>query len=426
MKRTVPRLVVAIPFTAPAAALFALYARYLVVAGLDLDNHTVPFVAELRVVVSLAVWATLVYWAAWETDSIRRAVSRTFWAFTVASLLIPIAAVWWGATLPPHTTGDAIIIPPSFIVLVVVVAGVLLGLVGLLLAKTMSPSAAPERRVGWLLGDTRETVRRIGDARVATGLALLAVGVVGLHVGEAEGSWSEKYTAIATAYTQTCGVRTDGTAHCWGANRAIPPEDERITSIAVGSGFACGLREDGSAVCWGNIKNSRGLDVPADPGSWTGSEQAPEIYTGFGYVCKDFLSGRIECSQDGEHGEFSPLNGESFIASSSGLIYPSSETSRGPFKQIAAGGNHVCGLYMDGSVVCWGGNESGEASPPKGEAFTAIRASTSNTCGLRPDEIWDCWGSVRPPRAGNVYRCHLLENGTASCWGGDEPDRRYR
>ena len=427
MTKIIPRLVVAVPLGMPPAALFALESTTFALAGIDLDNHLVPFVPQLRAVFFLAIWAVLIYWAVWETDSIRRTISRSCWAFTVSSFLIPIASVTWGITSLPDP--DQTIIPKSSTVLAVSVAGVVLGSVGLLLAKVISPKAAPEREVGRLVGDTRETVRRIGDARVAIALVLLVAGVVGLHVGSSEGSWSEKYTAIAMAGSHTCGVRTDGTAHCWGDNRAIPPEDEQFVSITPGFGFACGLREGGSVACWGRITFSRGLDVPADPSLWTGSGPFAEISTGSGYVCGEFPNGKVECSRDDKLGEASLLEGEPLTASRTSLIYPNLETSRGPFTQITAGWNHVCGLKMEGTVVCWGGNENGEASAPEGEVFIEISAGASHTCGLRPDGVGACWGSVDSPlgseklttiSSGYGYSCGIRVEGNVMCWGSNK------
>ena len=54
-----------------------------------------------------------------------------------------------------------------------------------------------------------------------------------------------------------CGLRSDGTPICWGADgydlgQATPPEDARFTSIASGSVHTCGLGEDGETTCWGS------------------------------------------------------------------------------------------------------------------------------------------------------------------------------
>jgi len=66
----------------------------------------------------------------------------------------------------------------------------------------------------------------------------------------------------------SCGLTTDGTVYCWGANRGgevgngdstetnVPtavqlPAGTTFTAISVGDFHACGLTPDGVAWCWG-------------------------------------------------------------------------------------------------------------------------------------------------------------------------------
>ena len=58
---------------------------------------------------------------------------------------------------------------------------------------------------------------------------------------------------------------------------------------------------------------------------------------------------------------------------------------------ISAGYDHTCGVRTDGSLACWGKNDSGEATPPDGE-FASVSAGGGHTCGLRRDGTVACWG----------------------------------
>ena len=42
------------------------------------------------------------------------------------------------------------------------------------------------------------------------------------------------------------------------------------------------------------------------------------------------------------------------------------------FTAISAGAAHTCGLRVDGSAVCWGNNEHGQAEPPPGRPRPAL------------------------------------------------------
>ena len=58
---------------------------------------------------------------------------------------------------------------------------------------------------------------------------------------------------------------------------------------------------------------------------------------------------------------------------------------------LAAGETHSCALDSAGTVVCWGSNDSGEATPPAG-FFVQLAAGTHQTCGVRSDGTIACWG----------------------------------
>ena len=48
---------------------------------------------------------------------------------------------------------------------------------------------------------------------------------------------------------------------------------------------------------------------------------------------------------------------------------------------------------MNGSVLCWGGNEYLQAASPPNLRLASISSSYNHTCGLQPDGIAACWGA---------------------------------
>ena len=100
---------------------------------------------------------------------------------------------------------------------------------------------------------------------------------------------------------------------------------------------------------------------------------------------------------------------------------------------ISSGDRHTCGLWTDGSPVCWGDDEYGKSSPPQGERFSAISSGYDHTCALREDGTASLLGVrqvrrvVAPederftPSAPALHTCALREDGTAVCWGPDDP-----
>ena len=132
---------------------------------------------------------------------------------------------------------------------------------------------------------------------------------------------NERFISISGGHSHTCGLRKDGSAICWG-EIASPPEDERFMSISSGQDNACGLREDGTAVCWG------GMSSPPEDQRFT------SISSGTSHACGLREDGTIFCWGYGLWDQFSPGD-ERFIS-------------------VSSGWDHACGVREDGTIVCWG------------------------------------------------------------------------
>lgn len=94
---------------------------------------------------------------------------------------------------------------------------------------------------------------------------------------------------------------------------------------------------------------------------------------------------------------------------------------------LAAGGAFTCTTGADGSPICWGLNDFGQAIGPD-EPMIAVAAGTQHACGLKVDGTLACWGAAgarTEPPAGTFlalsafgnHACALDADGAASCWG---------
>jgi len=102
-----------------------------------------------------------------------------------------------------------------------------------------------------------------------------------------------------------------------------------------------------------------------------------------------------------------------FGANDSGQATPPA----GTFSQVFAGYQHTCGLRADGSVACWGSDSSGEATPPMGQ-FTQISLGLAHSWG------WNAYNQTTSPAgtfiqvsAGDAHSCGVRSDGTVACWG---------
>ena len=249
-----------------------------------------------------------------------------------------------------------------------------------------------------------------------------------------------RFTALAAGSYHSCGLRSDGSAVCWGGNgwgQAEAPEGE-FTSLAGGGSYSCGLRSDSIIACWGN--NSWG-QTDAPTGEFT------SLAAGWLHSCGIRSDSIIACWGNNSWGQTDAPTGEFTSLAAGGSHSCGIRTDRtvacwgpnwsgqtdaptGEFTSLAAGWSHSCGIRTDSTVACWGSDRSGEGNAPEGE-FTAIAADSSHSCGLRTDGTITCWGDdiygqSHPPDgdftavvAGASHSCALRTDGTITCWGGE-------
>ena len=209
------------------------------------------------------------------------------------------------------------------------------------------------------------------------------------------------FTSISANSNGGCGRRADATVECWGHDgsaEAHVTADDRVldvfydglywcgrtasrqricrgwdgynyshvrealhlasrTEVAFGRVYACGVEPDSAVTCVGGLQT--------DGGGWPYEEADPSIPLTY-----EDRYGRIP--------------GQRFYST----LLPQT----GRFTQVAVGYLHRCALLLDGTAVCWGKNEFGEASPPQGGRFSQLALGASHSCGLRSDGSVDCWG----------------------------------
>jgi hypothetical protein len=175
----------------------------------------------------------------------------------------------------------------------------------------------------------------------------------------------------------------------------------------IAAGCASGYHLAGAQCLPGSRSSGDKSSAPAAGHSAT-------ISAGRYHTCRLKKDGTIVCWGVNNHGQAAP---------------PASS-----FARVSAGYWHTCGLRSDGTIACWGFNDDREAAPPAG-TFAFVSAGHWHTCGVKSDGSIACWGynkygQATPPAgtfasvsAGADHTCGVKTDGTIACWG-DKYDGR--
>ncbi|MBN1438850.1 MAG: hypothetical protein JW929_05500, partial [Anaerolineales bacterium] len=201
------------------------------------------------------------------------------------------------------------------------------------------------------------------------------------------------------------------------------PEESHwdIIALAAGGEHTCALIGDaefgdGYIQCWGkNDFGQLGDDTTTDSNRpvdlyWGGGDGIFRgVTAGWGHSCGfgDFLDepvGGVYCWGYNKNGEL----GDGTDSNSPVNEYQVRVWGLHGVVAMAAGDDHTCALLGNGSVKCWGLNDSGQL----GDGTT----NSSNT----PVEVKYLTGGVVSITAGWGHTCALIQDGGVRCWGDNQ------
>ena len=194
------------------------------------------------------------------------------------------------------------------------------------------------------------------------------------------------FVHLTDGLLHTCGLTPDNRVFCWGfnyygqlgdgttTNRLLP----RLVSgglhfklVSAGTYLTCGLGMDDKAYCWGDNRHGAVGDGT---------------------------------SQDTR-------------------LKPTAVAGGRRFRQLRAGGDHVCAVTFDDVVFCWGNNTVDELGAPTpttdhstvplkvvtgGPVFHRVFLGQAHTCALTTDNVAYCWGDNTHGQSGNSVHFHSM------------------
>ena len=224
-------------------------------------------------------------------------------------------------------------------------------------------------------------------------------------------------TLLAAGTHHTCAVLEDGRMFCWVQNdwyqiNSTAPGDKpfhlyevpgSVHAMALGERHTCAIAGDGDDLyCWGDsglgqAGVARG-GILVDP--FLVDSGVSAVAAGSFHTCYTRDNGEVRCmgaNDDGECGVFASTP----VAPAQ---VPQGLAGRNATAIAAGLGRHTCAL-IEGAVICWGDNSTGqlgrgfisELEPPAGVQgapagpINGIAPGTTHTCALFSDDVF-CWG----------------------------------
>jgi alpha-tubulin suppressor-like RCC1 family protein len=263
-------------------------------------------------------------------------------------------------------------------------------------------------------------------------------------------------STISAGYDRTCAIKTDGSLWCWGEKLGPSPVQVQalgnaVTQVSVGFAHICAVKNDNTAWCWGwNAYGQLGdgtlydSDTPIQV-SPAHLGQVYQVAAGHDHTCALKNDATIWCFGGNASGQLgnetvSTLDfvqaynqGSSSYAFVMAGLYDSwalqadgslwewgaakemnavSEPTKvdglgGPVSAVGVGPDHTCALKADGTLVCWGYNDSGELGNG-----TYVNSSV-------PVQVAAVGTDVAEMSLGGGFTCVRKKDGSLWCWGGN-------
>lgn len=244
------------------------------------------------------------------------------------------------------------------------------------------------------------------------------------------------YHSPPNYWASTCGIKLDGSLHCWGnnefnglgraggsaGNASVPtPVSFGGTWKRIHGGYnmACGIRSDDRLFCWGDdvfrqlgdgatLSTGYTAREVSGGGTWKMMDVDPWYNR---HACGIKSDDTLWCWGQGASGRLG--NG-----SNANQGVPTAVTTTGvtTWKSVSTGYDATCGIKTDDTLWCWGSNNQGQLArgffsayeplpaqinTTNGATWKSLSLGDGSSCGIRTDDTLWCWGYGMEGNHGN-------------------------
>ena len=231
--------------------------------------------------------------------------------------------------------------------------------------------------------------------------------------------------SLSAGNDHTCALLYSGKVKCWGKNDSgqlgdgsIISRDEpvnvhalptTVTALTSGNNHTCALLKTGRMKCWGNNDSGQlgdstqtSRNKPVDVSNLNDTNtHVVAMSAGQNSNCALLSNGAMKCWGKSSSGQLGNGRISVFEAKPQQVIGLTSGVAA-----ISQGGTHACALLQNGSVQCWGSNNSGQ-----------LGIGSNGTKITIPQPVTALGTHVVSINAKKLHTCALLADGTVQCFG---------
>jgi alpha-tubulin suppressor-like RCC1 family protein len=202
--------------------------------------------------------------------------------------------------------------------------------------------------------------------------------------------------------TSAVGGSTLGVGGAVGTGGVALSSFTAVGGTSLGTGGVSPIGGNATVVTGGATASAGGMSTGGSVGTGgtSSTQNSIKVLTsGLFHTCVQYMSGRIKCwgsNIDGQLGN--GTTADSYVPVDVAILSMNVDTT-------VASGNGTCAILSDGTLQCWGNNDSGEL----GDGTTITRSAPAPVLGLP--------ATVSGAGLGSQHGCALLNDATVKCWG---------